>query len=301
MLPPTWRIRAGISLLELLIVLAILTVLLGLLYPAIQTVRSAALGLSCRNNLKQIGLALHQHHEVAGALPSGYRNPAKSEPYPHLSWRVFLGPYLEQEGVWNQTASSYAANRDPFGTAHPMRFQVLPVFGCPLDERLQTEWDVSTKIGQIRVAASSYLGVNGTQFTARNGVLFENSRTRLADILDGTSNTLMVGERPPSPDLLYGWWYAGVGINRQGSGDAHLGVNEINIWGRRHMGCPKGPYAFSPAKGQKDHCAALHFWSQHKGGAHFALADGSCRFYPYSAAQMLTALSTRSGGEVIAE
>jgi prepilin-type N-terminal cleavage/methylation domain-containing protein/prepilin-type processing-associated H-X9-DG protein len=293
------RQRGGFTLLELLIVLTILSLLLGLLVPAVQSVRSAALTLNCRNNLKQIGLALHQHHDASGSFPSGYRNPGKQEVYPHLSWRVFLTPYLEQEEVWQQTIASYSQKRDPFGSSHAMRYQVLPVFGCPGDDRLQTEWDLATKIGSLRVALSSYLGVNGTNFRARNGIFYANSKTRLTDILDGSSNTLMVGERPPSPDLLYGWWYAGVGINFQGSGDAHLGVQEINIWGKRHMGCSKGPYEFRASEGAKDYCATLHFWSLHSGGGNFCLADGSCRFLSYGSGGQMPGLATRSGGEVL--
>lgn len=293
------REQGGFSLLELLIVLAILALLLGLMFPAVQAVRNAALNLSCKNNLKQIGLALHQHHDAWGSFPSGYRNPGKQEVNPHLSWRVFLTPFLDQEEVWRQTTASFSQKGDPFAASHGMRYQVLGVFGCPVDTRLQTEWDLATKIGNLRVALSSYLGVNGTNFRERNGIFFANSKVRLSDIQDGSSNTLMVGERPPSPDLLYGWWYAGVGINYQGSGDAHLGVREINIWGKRHMGCSKGPYDFQAPRKMQDYCATLHFWSMHPNGANFCMGDGSCRFLPYSSNHQIVALATRSGGEII--
>jgi prepilin-type processing-associated H-X9-DG protein len=122
---------------------------------------------------------------------------------------------------------------------------------------------------------------------------------RLAEVTDGASNTLMVGERPPSADLVAGWWYAGWGQDKDGSTDMVLGVRELNV--RRHYptDCPPGPYDFGPGR-LSDPCSAFHFWSVHPGGAHFLLVDGSVRFLRYPAAPLMPALATRAGGEAAA-
>jgi prepilin-type processing-associated H-X9-DG protein len=107
--------------------------------------------------------------------------------------------------------------------------------------------------------------------------------------------TLAVGERPPSAELDFGWWYAGWGQAKDGSADMVLGVRERNVIGQY---CPPGPYMFVPAK-LADQCAMFHFWSPHPNGANFLFADGSVRFLSYSADSILPALATRAGGETV--
>jgi prepilin-type processing-associated H-X9-DG protein len=147
-------------------------------------------------------------------------------------------------------------------------------------------------------AFTSYLGVSGLDYSTRDGVLFQDSEVRFAEILDGTSNTLMLGERPPSTDLQFGWWYAGIGQLWTGSGDLILGVREQNLLPIL-PGSPCGPgaYPFSPG-GFKDPCAMFHYWSPHHNGANFALWDGSVRLIRYSANPIIPALASRAGGEV---
>ena len=296
--------RAAYTLTELLVVIAIIGVLIGLLLPAVQKVRASAARMSCGNNLKQIGLALHAYHDTEGALPPSVRTPRSRDPMPYLSWRVRLLPYLEQSPLWADTQQAFRAvpfpfvpNADPqYLTKHPGRFQKVAVYTCPADGRLSSAWDVTT-YGVHRVRLSSYVGVSGTNSRSRDGVFYPNSRTRLDDIRDGTSNTLMVGDRPPSPDLRYAWWYAGAGQDSAGSLDSHLGAREVNRKGADYFGCPRGPYRFESST-QRDPCGAFRFWSLHGGGTYFALADGSVRFVSYSADSILPALATRAGGEV---
>jgi prepilin-type processing-associated H-X9-DG protein len=123
-----------------------------------------------------------------------------------------------------------------------------------------------------------------------------------AEIGDGQSNTLLIGERPPSPDFWYGWWYA-TGQGSISTGDVTLGVAELNPSKSGGTStyledCPPGPYSY--IAGNNEQCDTLHFWSWHSGGANFALADGSVRLIPYSiSAATLQALATRAGGETV--
>jgi prepilin-type processing-associated H-X9-DG protein len=170
---------------------------------------------------------------------------------------------------------------------------VVPVFACPSDPRTLTPYDG----GIVPVAFTAYLGVEGTDQFRRDGVLFLNSGVRMTDITDGTSNTLMVGERPPSADHALGWWYGGWGQAEDGSCDSVLGVREQNT--SYPEPCPPGPYAFGPGRATNQ-CDAFHFWSLHfGGGANFLFGDGSARFLPYAAAPLMPALATRAGGESV--
>jgi prepilin-type processing-associated H-X9-DG protein len=140
--------------------------------------------------------------------------------------------------------------------------------------------------------------VEGTDQFRHDGLLYLDSRLRFAAIRDGTSTTLMVGERPPSADKSLGWWYAGWGQQKNGSADSVLGVQELNTSPKTQKICPPGPYDFRP--GNLDNpCDAFHFWSLHPGGAHFLFADGSVHFLRYSVAPLMPALATRAGGETV--
>src|SRR5262249_20575983 len=128
-----------------------------------------------------------------------------------------------------------------------------------------------------------------------NGILYWTSKVRIADVTDGTSNTLLVGERPPSVDLYYGWWFAGAGWDGSGEGDVVLGARAYNY--AASIGCPASSVGFQQGD-LKNPCDQAHFWSLHIGGANFLFADGSVRFLTYSANSILPALCSRNGGEV---
>jgi prepilin-type processing-associated H-X9-DG protein len=265
-------------------------------------VRAAAAQAGCQNHLRQVALGLHHCHDVAGRLPAGMIGPGPGSPTPFLSWRAAVLPHLDQTPLWDAATAAYRAERDPFhGPRHTPRETPVPVLGCPADARLGTAWqvDLGGPHRTYRVALTSYLGVTGVDGRARNGVLFRNSRVRLADVTDGTSTTLLVGERPPGGTMRYGWWYAGAGQDDDGTLDAHLGARERNTAGTYYRGCQVGPYRFGRATLDAP-CGDFHFWSLHPGGANFALCDGSVRFLPYSADAVLPALATRAGGEVAA-
>jgi len=146
----------------------------------------------------------------------------------------------------------------------------------------------------------SYLGVCGNDSNRNDGVLFLGSRISYSEVNDGLSNTLFVGERPPSGIRKeFGWWYAGWGQNKDGSADNVLGVRELNRCPTSYgKDCPPGPYHFVP--GDPDSIAdAFHFWSMHPGGGNFLFGDGSARFLTYGADSVLPLLSTRNGKEPV--
>lgn len=290
------RLSPAFTLLELLVVLAILGVVSALTLAAVQRVREAASRMRCLNNLRQMGLALHQYHDVHGQLPPGVSYRDGKDPNPFMSWQARLLPFLEQQALWEQTLRAY--KEEPFFQVNPPHIGyalVMPVFSCTSDPRFLT-------VGQpygIRVAFTDYLGVEGINQFRKDGVLFLDSHTRFADITDGSSNTLMVGERPPSSDGWYGWWYAGWGQSKEGSGDTVLGVREKNYALYPPVpNCPLGPYEYGPGR-DENMCDLFHFWSHHPGGANFLFADGAVHFLPYSARPMMRALATRAGGEVV--
>ncbi|MDY3552714.1 DUF1559 domain-containing protein [Gemmata sp. JC717] len=292
------RPRPGFSLVELLVALAVIAVLIGLLLPAVQKARGAAARAKCQNNLKQIGSALHQYHDTERRFPTGLSGATGGSNRPYLGWLARTLPWLEQGPLWEQVERAFATDPDPakfYGHLPHAQLSATPVrhFACPSDPRAPGP---AVAPGAIAVAFTSYLGVEGTDQYKNDGLLYLDSRTTIADVSDGASNTLLAGERPPPPDNRLGWWYRGWGQNKDGSAEMLLGVRERNT---SEAYCPPGPYRF--ASGNFDlPCDAFHFWSTHAGGANFAFCDGSVRFLSHAADGILPALATRSGGEVVA-
>jgi len=220
------------------------------------------------------------------------------DPYIYSSWLMHLLPYFEQQPLWLQTEQAYQKARFPFfNPPHVGLATVLPILVCPADGRAsQVQFAARSK---KNVALTSYLGVEGRDLNTNDGVLFRDSHIRFADITDGLSNTLLAGERPPSPDNQYGWWYAGIGQKFTGSADMVLGVFELNILPVTTGSCAPGSYPYGPGD-PNNPCDMFHFWSLHSGGAHFVMADGSLRFITYTAAPLMPALASRAGGESVA-
>ena len=251
--------RVGFTLIELLVVISIIGTLIALLLPAVQKVRAAAQRTQCASSLKQIGVALHMYHDVTGSLPTAFtaRTPDDTPPEYHWywSWMARLLPYMEQQNLYQQ-ADDFAHlggyHWDPWGYGSSPQNPALgvpqPMFECPADSRtLVSAYVFTTLHSNLTVAFTAFLGVNGTNLYTQDGLFFRDSHVRFAEITDGTSTTLMVGERPPSRDLEFGWWFAGAGQhsgeNGTGSSDVVLGVLERNI---TDLHCTGGPYRFGP-------------------------------------------------------
>lgn len=304
------RPRCAFTLIELLIVIAITAVLIGLLLAAVQKVRDAANRTYCTNALKQIGLGLHQYHDVNGAFPPALGDRLPRDPFPYVSWMARILPYVEQPALYAEMQAAFAGQGgrpDPWvNPPHRGLGTVIDIYRCPADDRQYQ----AVKFGSTLVAFTGYLGVSGQNLRTYDGVIYWNSRVTLTDIIDGTSNTLTAGERPPSWDLQGGWWYAGTGqpdssfgapTRYTGSADVTLGTAELNL---RSIGdpvlnaCPLGPYNFKPGT-ILEPCDVFHFWSLHSGGSNFLFADGAVRFLTYDAAPLLPALATRNGSEAV--
>lgn len=322
-------VRPGFTLIELLVVVAIIAVLIGLLLPAVQKVRDASNRTQCQNHLRQIGLALHGYHDTYKAFPPAL--DAKVQRYWYWSWLARILAFVEGNNIW-AAADAYAAKGDgvhftypapnhfwnPWGNwgiatgavdpANPAFGSLEPLYNCPADSRTLVAQRVPTGNGSSyweRVALSAYQGVSGIRGDYStgsrqnwNGILYVGSRIRMADITDGTSNTLLVGERMPSRDLEYGWWFAGAGYDNSGTGDIVLGARDVGY--ANDMGCAPAAQWVGLRPGRTDvTCDQVHFWSLHSGGANFLFADGSTHFLSYTADSVLPALATRNGGEVV--
>src|SRR5579884_1551095 len=208
------RARSAFTLVELLVVIAIIGVLISLLLPAIQKIRETANLASCKNNLKQIGLALHHYHDNYACFPVGYYDPT---PWPQLDngpgwgWAAFLLPYMEQGNV--QLNINFKLDvGDPANAVARTTF--LKVFWCPSDEpdTLFTVTDGGSNTWTL--AHSSYVACNGNDgvddFTTppHTGAFVRGIRGyRMADIRDGLSNTMFVGDR--TFHLSYSTWIGG--------------------------------------------------------------------------------------------
>ena len=304
--------RAAFTLLEILVVLLVIGILVGLLLPAVQLARAAASRMGCQNHLKQLALALHNFEQINKVFPQGntynYNDPDNllNEPLVPLSWMVWTLPYMGEETVWQQTLSDFQnIPISHIGPPHTGMKTVIPSYTCPGDGRLGTVHRVTdgSSAGTL-VALGSYLGVSGDGkvgfdgWTSQNGVLFTSSKVRISEVLDGTSQTLLIGERPPSPEFSFGWWYSPSQAN---AGLQTLAIRSLKGWFNGiepGVECPPGPYSYQNGK-LSDVCDSNHFWSLHSGGANFAFCDGSVRFIPYTASNILPALATRAGGEVI--
>ncbi len=279
----------GFTLIELLVVISIIGVLVALLLPAVQRAREAARRIQCVNNLKQTGLALHSYQDAHGCLPSGYTY-ALGYQWGGFGWATMILPGVEQKSLYN------AANFDlPLWSKANTTVATTAInfYLCPSDETSQGRFLVRDS---YQFAMASYVGSFGPvnlddQPEDRRGLFSRNSCTRFAEVTDGLSQTLAVGERHNGKfaSLLDAGGHVTaetvwVGAIRQGDNDDH---GHTTLFVTVHT-------PTSPSFNEQD--AA----SRHDGGTNFAFVDGSVRFIKNSIdLKVYQSLSTRAGGEVI--
>jgi prepilin-type N-terminal cleavage/methylation domain-containing protein/prepilin-type processing-associated H-X9-DG protein len=275
--------RRAFSLVELLVVIAIIAVLIGLLLPAVQKVREAAARTQCTNHLKQIGLAFHSHHDQTGLLPSGgwewftpptYQSGSPvSGPQQQAGWGFQILPYMEAASVWN--AGAVRAIATP-----------LPFFFCPSRRPPQTvtypdEYTPTLTGGSLTHALCDYAAGNWED----TGVVRHYTPVRVTDVTDGTSNTLLVGEKRLNLTDL--------GKNQPDDNEGYTaGWDEDVI---RSTAQPPAP-DFRGSSWDK----ARRFGSSHPNGINVVFADGSVRSVKFSVAQsVFSAVGGRNDGLVV--
>jgi prepilin-type processing-associated H-X9-DG protein len=289
-------VRSALTLLELIVVVALISVLVGLLLAAVQRARDAAARAACANNVRQLALAIHHFHDTNYAFPTGFRSATSARQF--TGWTLDILPYIELSAVYDESLAAFQVNPFPFANPpHIHRPTVVRLYVCQSDGRIQSR--LYYEPTRSWVAFTSYLGVSGLDYRSGDGVLCRDRQVALTDITDGTTNTLLLGERPPSTNFQFGWWYAGSGQRSTGSADIILGVREQNLLPiMTGAVCGPGAYPFQDSR-FTDPCGMFHFWSPHSGGANFAFCDGSVRFLTYGANSIMPALASRAGGEVV--
>jgi len=272
------RSSRGFTLIELLVVIAIIGILVGLLLPAIQNARESARRAQCKNNLRNIGVALHGFHDVNGRLPSGWVADAPNGE-PGWGWGAYLLHYLEQDSLFdNEIHLNHHIDEPQNATA---RRTVIPIFLCPSDASPGRRFMLASHhSGVMEVGRSNYAGVFGTEEiedapSSGDGLFFHNSDVAFRGILDGLSNTVAVGERSSKLD---GTTWVGM---IHGAHDAMARV--------------VGSCDHTP---NDEHLHFEDFSSYHPAGANFVLADASVRLISDDIdLAVYHALATRSGGE----
>lgn len=345
--------RSAFTLVELLVVIAIIGILVALLLPAVQAAREAGRRSSCQNNLKQLALACHNYHDTyKSRLPPGAANDfAPFGTFPGAqwgsSWKVYILPFIEQNNLYSVWDFYGAPNGSGYNNANNMAMTnniTIPSFRCPSSSA--PEFMASRGGYDAKQMVDSYVGIagsvmtvvpapqevytstccGGTGLVTDNGIFFSNSRTGLAHITDGTSNTWMIGEmsdhmRDINRAQITAGYSAGIGYHgslygwTMGSG---RGVNEaLSAWAPRdgrHFNCVSVRYlinqtGFSPGDASGG-SAGVHndggpnhpLSSNHPGGVNIALGDASNRFFSSTmSAEVISAMATKGGGETFTE
>ena len=283
--------RRGFTLIELLVVIAIIAILIALLLPAVQQAREAARRTQCKNNMRQIGIGLHNYHDVHLTFPSGWIGVAGGVPNfegeSGFAWGTMILPYVEQPALYNSInfhESMISSNN------LPKLKQELSVFVCPSDPKDQT-WNAAGPNGSVELATTNYAGVFGIEelhdcedlptggVCRGSGAFYHNSAVRIDDISDGTSNSLIVGERKFLPNEEINTTWSGAVPQTEEAVAAIVGV------------CDHPPNAGAHVD---------DFGSRHTGGAQFTYGDGHVRFVSENIDEgVYKFMGTIRGGEIV--
>jgi prepilin-type processing-associated H-X9-DG protein/prepilin-type N-terminal cleavage/methylation domain-containing protein len=297
---PSHNRNIGITLIELLVVLAIFAIIAGLTLNAVMSARGASDRIACQNNLRQVGVALHNYHGTHGVLPN---RPAKgnTEPENALGWMALILPEMDQGPAYSTAVAACKTETNSLkNPPHTGNDLVVKSYFCPTDTRLAEP--LKTDFG-FTATFTSYIGNSGCNKQdgkgGREGVLGIDAGIPLSRISDGTSQTLMVVERPPPAGLQAGIWYSGfIAV-----GPDHYGPNHGIILGGvaivANDPCTNLTGTIGPGR-LENHCDRLKIWSLHRGGANVLFADGAVKFLPNSTGKLILDLATRDGGETVA-
>jgi len=280
--------RRGFTLIELLVVIAIIAVLIGLLLPAVQAAREAARRVGCLNNMKQIGIALHNYHDSRGVLPPGYVY-APGYPTGGFGWATMILPNMEQSALFNAANFSLPAWSSENST---VCVQKVATYVCPTD---YTNQGLMGREG-FNYARSSYVGSFGPNDMDivpedRLGLFSRNSQIRFADVTDGLSQTLAGGERTNAVYLTIIGSTNHYDLETVWSG----AIKENPVDDHAHTTLFQAAYLInSPKFDDRDST------SYHAGGSNYLFADGSVKFIKLSIDPTIyQGLGSRAGGEVI--
>jgi prepilin-type N-terminal cleavage/methylation domain-containing protein/prepilin-type processing-associated H-X9-DG protein len=303
------RSARAFTLVELLVVTAIIAILIGLLLAAVQKVREAANRIRCASNLRQTGIALLQYHDTYGCLPPGLLNtfyPPRGAEFERRSWMPTILPYLEQQAFYEELEGYMRAGRGyPWFVPHAST--PIPVLLCPSDPAGPKTFGVGgTDVSEgfhgnyaLCMGAGLFNPPEDPTGTRRDGVFCALSRTRLADIQDGTSTTLLGSEIIVIPDR---------GHEADVRGRYLDALHGGTLFSTRHPPNTRegdsGEYCIDsprdPCRSQ-DRANTVHFArAYHPGGVNSLFADGSLRLTADTVApDLYRALGTRAGGEVV--
>ncbi|QDV50925.1 DUF1559 family PulG-like putative transporter [Gimesia fumaroli] len=310
--------RRGFTLIELLVVIAIIAILIALLLPAVQQAREAARRSTCKNSLKQIGLALHNYHDVHRSYPPGYiargvtfGQASSFETGSGFAWGTMVLPFMDQAPLYNQLNLDLDASVSP---NIELGDEAIPIFRCPSDTN-QGVFTVSDGSNSYMLASANYVGIYGYGSLTDDpgdptdkGILFRNSNIKIRDITDGSSNTIVVGERSHQHQFVGAstvveadsTWYAAIPNVTRPSGMMMMPVEGSASLILGHVGQGTGMMSMQHPPNTTNHIA--NFSSKHEGGAHFLLGDGAVRFLSENIHyETFRYLGTISDGNVIGE